>query len=279
MGMIKNRIRTFLLSGLLLCSGKGIAVEADNVSITGEAGVSLNSFNYRELAASGEMIDKETGLLPGLLLGIKLARESWALGAQLELQRARSDYDGQSSAGRALSTRTDEAISNATLRAGKNFSVNRPNDLGLYVHTGLRKWRRDIASVDNVSGLYEIYRWWYVGLGANAALYQNGKFHLDADINFSRLLRPSINVDFRDIYDKPDALKLPATTAWRVALPLRYQLNPASALRIEPYAHGWNISRSAIAPLYRNGVAVGIYTEPASETRLYGVQATWQQLF
>jgi hypothetical protein len=279
MGTIKNTIRTTLYISLLSSAGASMAADRENFSVTGETGLSLNSFNYRELDGSGNLIDKETGLLPGVRLGINAEHGGWHFGGQAEFQRARLDYDGQANTGRKLSTRTDESIWNAMLTAGKHFSINQANDFGMYANAGLRQWRRDIATVGNVSGLYENYRWWHVGLGGNAALYQSGKHRIDADVSVSRSFQPTLGVDFKGVYDKPDTIELPATTGWRVALPWRYQFGPATALRVETYLQAWNISRSAAARLTNNGVAAGSFFEPASETRLYGINAIWLQTF
>jgi hypothetical protein len=86
-------------------------------------------------------------------------------------------------------------------------------------------------------------------------------------------------VDFRGVLDRPEDLSLNVHHDWRVALPWQFNLDPTNSVRIEPYVEKWHIDQTATKTLYRQGVQVGNFFEPASQTQLYGITFNWLHHF
>lgn len=239
----------------------------------------MESFAYRETGLNGQLIDREDGLLPALHLGASTKCSAWDLTASGSLQRARLEYDGRTSGGSKLSSRTLENIREFSLQAGRRFLTGGAHSVGVYGGAGYWRWQRNIAAVGSVSGLDETYRWNYYYIGSNVALLHDKPHLLTADLRWRRMAGGKLKVDFRGVFDHADDLDLKVKDGWRVAVPWQYSLTRTDSLRIEPYWHGWGVRRSAAKPLLRNGVVVGEFFEPASDTRLYGISAIWIHTF
>lgn len=249
--------------------------KATDCVFSAEAGLRMESFEYRETDLYGQLIDREDGLLPALHLGASTKCGAWDLTASGSLQRARLDYDGRTSGGRKLSSRTLENIREFSLQAGRRFLTGGTHSVGVYGGAGYWRWQRNIAAVGSVSGLDETYRWNYYYIGGNVALLENTPHMLMADLRWRRMTRGKLNVDFRGVFDHADNLDLKVKDGWRVAVPWLYSLTRTDSLRVEPYWQGWGVQRSAAKPLLRNGVVVGEFFEPTSDTRLFGISAVW----
>ncbi len=272
---ISPRLVLFYLFALNAFPATGVAAENPGCLITSEAGVVMERFDYAERRDSGELLDRETGLLPGLRAGFDVGCGPWKFAGSAGYQRAQLDYDGQSSGGSKLASRTLEAVREIDLIVGRKFTPSFINAFTIYGGTGYREWRRNIANSGNVSGLDEKYRWGQLIVGGNTSLYQSGPQHIGIDLRWLRMWQPKLAVVFRGLFEAPDDLRLGARNGWRIALPWKYELDTHSAFKLEPYAQGWHIARSAPGPLFRNGVSVGSFFEPASDTRLYGITFNW----
>lgn len=274
-------LHTVFLAGMIIFTVPvSLAAEAEaSCAFSSAAGVKLESFNYRELSESGALIDKETGLLPGLQLGLAADCAQWQYSISAGRQRARLEYDGQTNSGRKLLSRTMENTHEVSAQLGRHFSTGLVNNFDIYAGVGHWQWRREIASVGSVSGLDETYRWRFYYLGGNSAFFQQGANQIMLDIRWLRISRARLSVDFLGVFDKPGDLDLPARNGWRVVIPWQHTLSPVNSIRVEPYAQGWKIRRSGGQPLSRSGVVVGDFFEPASQTRAYGINATWSHLF
>jgi hypothetical protein len=262
----------------LVSTTNSVAAEI-NCVFSSEAGVRLESYEYRETDNNNQLIDKEDGLLPGLALGLAATCNQWEFAVRGVQQRARLEYDGQTNTGRKFLSRTMESIGDLSVQVGRRFLVNDTNSVGVYGGVGYWQWQRNIASGGNVSGLDEKYRWRYYYLGSNVALIEQKPHQLLFDIRWLRMTQAKLSVDFLGVFDKPEDLSLDVRNGWRVAIPWQYMLNLTNTIRVEPYAQGWRIPRSDAKPLSRSGVVVGDFFEPASQTRAYGINATWSHLF
>jgi hypothetical protein len=252
---------------------------ATSCIFSSEAGVRLESYEYREIRDNNVLIDKESGLLPGLQLGLNANCDQWQFSTGAATQQARLEYDGQTNSGRKLASRTQENVSEVSAQVGRRFGISDTNSIGLYGGAGYWQWQRNIASVGIVSGLDEKYRWRFYYLGGNLSLLEKNPHRLMLDMRWLRMTQARLSVDFRGLFDKPDDLELRIQNGWRVALPWQYSLNPTNAIHLEPYVQGWRIPSSAAKPLAKNGIIVGDFFEPASTTRLYGITLNWQHYY
>jgi hypothetical protein len=277
------RVKTiilFLLSNIFSpLSAYGAAEDEKNCTFYSEAGLRMESFYYRESGNNNQLIDKETGLLPGLHLGLSAKCRLWEFGISGGQQRARLEYNGQTNNGIKFLTRTLENINEVSVQVGRRFLLGDVSNIGVYGGAGYWQWQRNIASVGNVSGLDEKYRWRLYFLGSNVALLDNKPQQLLLDLRWLHMEHARLSVDFRGVFDRPEDLPLGTSNGWRVALPWRYNLNPANSMRIEPYAEAWHIAQTGAKKLFRDGVEVGNFLEPRSSTRLYGVTLNWQHSY
>jgi hypothetical protein len=278
-------MRTKIILSLLfrniffLLSITNVAAQEKSCIFSSEAGVRLESYEYRETDDNNQLIDKEYGLLPGLTLGLAATCNQWELAVRGVQQRARLEYDGQTNTGAKFLTRTDENIRDLSAQLGRRFSVGDTNSIGIYGGVGYWQWQRNIASKGRVSGLDEKYRWRYYYLGGNVALIEQKPHQLLFDVRWLRMTQAKLSVDFLGVFDKPEDLSLDVRNGWRVAIPWQYLLDSSNTIRVEPYAQGWRIPRSDAKPLSRNGLIAGDFFEPASQTRSYGFNMTWAHLF
>jgi hypothetical protein len=270
----------FILRSLFFSIAMVSAAKAENAChFSHQLGMKLERFHYRETNSSNQLIDQETGLLPGLTLGAAANCGSWIFSFEAEQQRARLDYDGQSSGGRKILTRTMENIREVSVQAGKRFTISSTDDAVVYGGVGSWRWQRNIEAVGNVAGLDETYRQRFFYLGGNATLFRQAQHQFILDARWLRLVSPTLDVNFKGLYDKTEGLALSAQHGWRVSLPWRYTRDAANAWELEPYAKGWRSNASAAKPLLRNGVVVGDFFEPASDMRQYGIQLSWRHKY
>jgi hypothetical protein len=236
----------------------------------------MESYEYRETDVKNQLIDKEDGLLPGLLLGLGANCQQWEFAIRGSQQSARLDYDGQTNQGAKFLTRTQENIREVSAQVGRRFWVDDANSFGVYGGAGYWRWQRDIAGKVGVSGLEETYRWRFYYLGSNVALIEKNLHQLLLDFRWVNRLQSKISVDIRGSHG--DAT-LNVRNGWRVALPWQYKLNSFNSMHVEPYVESWQIERTETEKLFRGGEKVGVFYEPASKTRLYGITLNWLHHF
>lgn len=244
-----------------------------------QLGVKLERFHYKETNNRDELIDQETGLLPGLNIGASANCGAWIFSASIEQQRARLEYDGQSSGGRKIFTRTMENIREVSVQASRRFAISHADDVSVYSGVGYWRWQRDIEAVGNVAGLDETYRQRFFYLGGDTTLFRQTQHRVALDARWLRLLSPTLDVDFKGLYDTAAGLTLNAQHGWRVSVPWHYRVDEANTWVLAPYATGWRTNVSAAKPLFRKGVVIGDFFEPASTTRLYGIQLSWRHQY
>ncbi|MCU7923289.1 MAG: outer membrane beta-barrel protein, partial [Candidatus Thiodiazotropha sp. (ex Dulcina madagascariensis)] len=152
---------------------------ADNGS-AGSAwlGLTALAFDYEEFGDQGDSLDREQGLLPGLVAGADIEHERWFVGASLSWSSGDADYTSP-----AVDTRTDEDILNLELMAGTRLFAWEEQRLSLIAGVGYRKWRRNIRSTAQAYGLDETYRWGYGLLGLRGEHAFNGLTRLVTDLS------------------------------------------------------------------------------------------------
>jgi hypothetical protein len=117
----------------------------------------LYSFNYQEFNQTNQLLDKETGLLPGLQLAYSHERNNDMIRVQVMLAEGEVDYDGQTQGGTPHTTDTKTQL----FRIATHLYSDQFDLLGARFFFGLQHWRwdRDILTRNNVLGLHEIYTW------------------------------------------------------------------------------------------------------------------------
>lgn len=228
-------------------------------------GATAVDFDYEEFDADDNSLDREEGWLPGVNAGAGLAGERWFVESGLQWSSGRADYHSP-----AVDSETDEQILNLEASAGTPLYAAGRQRASLVAGAGYRKWQRDIHSTPAASGLDETYRWFYWLLGLRGEHGFDARTRVVMDVQLTRTVNPEIKVRFKADYDDA-TLDLGEETAFKASLALHRKLGRRASLWLMPWYERWDLGRSKVEDLYRNGVPVGTVMEPRSETRNYGV--------
>ena len=260
---IKSACITGALFFALLLPIESRADSLQPVSRQFEAGVSMLRFNYTEYNSSGNscigsVCDRELGGMPGLSFRFAKRESGWEVDASASYHRGQVGYNGQLNSGAPYSTRTNETISDVSLRLGHWLESAIP--IMPYAGIGLRHWYRAIQSSNGIPGLNETYDWAYFWAGAAFAVSQHPASALILDIGWLRPLDPSLQVGSQV------NLKPVSRDGMRLMLSARMHLAEQLALTVEPYYEYWELGRSP-------SVISGPYSyyEPDSKTRNLGL--------
>lgn len=230
---------------------------------------SLLDFDYREYGDQGSLLDKESGILPGLILEIGKSKGQWRLSGKLSGHAGGVTYSGQTNGGVPISTVTKQQITDVGLRAEYSFE-NTPRIIkGIYFSAAQHYWRRDIqptrtANGSPVAGLLEKYQWWQLNVGANVLLLRTERSQWMLDFSLMRISDPRISIYFSGLYDDA-SLALGERWGSRVSLPWRHSLGQSTTLLVEPYIERYKLGRSKSVPLSNHGFPIGTLFEPNSE--------------
>jgi Outer membrane protein beta-barrel domain len=267
-----HRLTIFSCSLLLLCSSAHANENSESgITLAGD----IQSFNYREHDNNGNLLDRENGYIPGLLLGMDRSFGPWQLAGQLAYHSGDVTYTGQTTGGVPITTTTNQQVMDAELRAGYRFAQIRQFEPALYFGAGRHEWQRNIhpthtAGGTAVGGLQETYDWWQVFLGTRLSHKQTDAFTWGMDLRVAKIIAPEIKVDFLGVYDNMQ-LKLGERWGYRLEFPMAYAMNSSTTLMLSPYLEQFSFGRSASAPLTSHGVAVGTAHEPDSSSSHYGI--------
>lgn len=238
-------------------------------------GVDAMYFDYREFDEQDILLNKEEGLLPGLVVSAGLDWQNWYGEVNYQYNWGTVDYTGQTTLGTPITTDTEEDIVDINIIVGRYFGKATSYRSAIYAGLGYYYWERDILPVGMVNGLFETYEWSYALLGGKFSLLKSGKGGLLLDIRLRRMLDATMEVDFLG-YENRDNLELDLGEEWsiRVALPYILSLNPQARFSIEPYLTTWFIGRSPDKEVTSGGLPFSppkVAYEPRSETTNVGI--------
>lgn len=236
----------------------------------------LRDFAYKEFDAGGELLDREDGVVPGVILGVSREWRDLHLVVDFSHYGGDVDYDGQTQSGIPITTQTNAQFSSISFRAERRERTTTGRAYGTYVGLGYTRWVRDIESTRTaggtfVQGLLETYTWWTAEVGARVALYQAGSATWQLDARFLYTLYPSVEVDSHGLFDRV-TLEPEGRPGFRVALPWEYGAKgQATRFIAEPWIEYFEFGESDPETITTGGVPVGTALEPRSETRNLGV--------
>jgi hypothetical protein len=238
----------------------------------------LKDFSYKELDTSGDLLDREDGVAPGVILGLSREWRDLFFAVDFSYYGGDVDYDGQTQSGIPITTQTNAQFSDVSFRAERRQRTATGRAYGTYVGLGYHEWVRDIESTRTtggafVQGLLETYTWWTAELGARISLYQAGAGRWQLDARFLYTLDPSVEVDSHGLFDRT-TLEPAGRPGFRVALPWEYGAKgQATGFIVEPWVEYYEFGESDKETITSGGTPVGTAFEPRSETRNFGVSA------
>lgn len=239
-----------------------------NISAT--VGLTVLDFDYREYDQQGTQIDRETGILPGVGVGLQFHRGGLMVEADIAGYGNDVSYDGHTQRGRTLQTRTDELIISGVTRTAYTFAHTQHMHFAIKGMLGLRYWQRNIRSTPEARGLLEVYRWPYVAAGLDIAHRTIGDTSIGIEVAFIKAFASQLTVDFDGRYDRT-TMPLTDGDGFTINLPLAITLGDA-LLTVSAHAELWRFPRSPDHLVTRDGQFSGaIVTEPESQTATYGL--------
>lgn len=182
-------MRIFSIFGITLAfllTGQAKADALFNLELLGK------NFSYTEYATDGDILNRETGYLPGIGLDLSRTSGNTTIGLHGHAYSDRVDYDGQTQAGDPHTTQTNTGFYEIGLFTSIQII---PKKHLLTFGLSQNYWVRDILSKGSVLGLYELYHWNTVRSGYQ---YQTdlGAHHLNFGIEQLWHINNSMDVDF-----------------------------------------------------------------------------------
>jgi hypothetical protein len=254
---LKFKIVVLLLFGFTLV---GI-VHADNRFVFYPG---IMYFDYEETGDDGSFLNGETGPVPGITVALEHRFNPEVTGIVFGgIYTGTVDYDGQTQAGSPFQTDTQADF--FTLGVAAQFPIKYfDNEISLIVDYTYMRWERDIQSRGLVSGLYEVYQWQELFIGAQFFFVEElkGRWSLFGGVFQTR--NSEIEIDLvSDGYGKP-RLSLGSDTGFELGAQWM-EVNNKSKYGFRVSYKNWKFGRSANEISSGNGGSITIY-EPKSET-------------
>lgn len=228
---------------------------------------SLQYYDSREYADSGDRLNREAGWLGGLGARWQKAlspRLTVALGG--EYAPGHVDYDGQTQSGTPFDSTTDIRV----FRLGGDASVCLLACRALF-RGGLTWYARDrnIQGHGGVSGLYEEYRWHEWTLGADWYLDSGRYITLGAEWLY--VADAQMMIDLSDFGGGEPVVSLPDSSGHRIKLAYRFPGRPISLSLV----HEWLAIEASDAIRVRLDSGPALVNEPESRAEHWTFSLHW----
>ena len=288
-----NKRSGLLILISILCFGSGLlrAAETEVSPWSVSAGLSALDFGYTEYSESGHVLDEENGWLKGFKTRLEHTWRESAYFASIEALYLSGtvQYDGRTQIGTPVEARTDESIIDLLTLAGFRNCSLLDRCIRLYAGLGYHYWKRLIhsaytktSSPQPVAGILEYYNWTYATMGIRVpVLKQTQDEGLELDFRLNYMLQAQMEINFLG-YREYDNAKFDLGEDWGIYLGVAYRTSLAKGyiILIEPYYEQWDIKKSNSVEVTRSGAPTGVrFSEPASETRNYGINFSVQMVF
>jgi len=232
-------------------------------------------FDYTELDTNDDVLDQETGWLPGIEAKvIQAITPEWQFGINTSYYQGTVDYNGQTQQGTPHTTITDAVM----FRIGAHVKRVIYRNIHLFVGAQSHRWERDINDNNNISGIDETYKWneYSIGLNSNFSLTQKDIINLE--VSYLLIRNGTIFVDLTRANLGTTTLDLDDGTGARFIFnwtrKYKENLNFGANILFE----GWDFGRSNTKQT-QNSSSIIFVTEPRSETRNIGLQFNIEYLF
>lgn len=239
----------------------------------------LTRFNFVEYDDLQKKAVQERGWLYGGELEARKTFGAFFIEGSAAMHKGTVRYDGLTQSGDPHATLTTETVQDASIQIGRIYEAWRRHDYAIiYAGAGIHQWARDIKTNNDVAGLYEIYTWGYVNVGARGFILRFANVRMMAELNLLRTLFPVMDVSFGGKYDNM-RVKLGEHYGAKFSLPVHIDLTRQFQLGLEPFLEAWDLGRSEHKELTQQGFVAGTMHEPRSESRNYGVNVGLQFRF
>lgn len=238
-------------------------VYADSFELT----PALYYFHYEEFDTNDRLLDKETGVIPGLQLGLDRSIQRGIFQSRAAFFSGEVDYDGQTQAGFPHETDTSTRLIKLGLKwiSGDMTAIPARFFLGFQYWD----WDRDIQTRNGVLGLHEVYTWSELALGLKFESEQNRYAHYWLDISALYILNPKVAVF---LPSSKLSLALGREPGFRVRAGKTWNNDDGMTNSFSLFAEYWEFGRSD--PVFTDDFfgRAGFLVEPRSESFHSGIE-------
>lgn len=222
----------------------------------------LMHFDYKETDTSGNTLNQETGLIPGITLAAALPYRRIDNTFELSVYDGQVDYDGQTQTGQSHQTTTEQSIYRLLYKL--SWSPLSSN-AALYGKTYWQQWDRDIQPSNGVQGLFERYQWWTIEAGAQMPFIKNDSQSLLLELGLLGSINGTIMIDLSDAGFGEPVLDLGNSIGFSGELKYEFKQSNNSSLQFGVLFKTWEFARSNSKTISNGGTTITI-TEPDSTT-------------
>jgi len=222
----------------------------------------LMHFDYKETDLSGNMLNQETGFIPGFTLAAIQPYRRFENSFEFSIHDGQVDYDGSTQNGQAHQTTTEQNIIRLLYKLSWSPSST---EAAFYGKTYWQQWDRDIQPYNGVGGLFERYRWWTVEAGAQLPFIKQDKQNLFWELGLLASLNGTIMIDLSDAGFGSPTLDLGNSIGFSSALKYEFKQTSNSSLQFGVQFKTWEFGRSNSETI-SDGNNTFTITEPDSTT-------------
>lgn len=252
---------------------------ADTTTYSAGIGILTEDFHYVEENDSGDTIDVEDGLLPGVALDLKTVSGNWFIRGEYQLLDGEVDYRANLSNDNVLQSNTDTRIDDISLSLGYSLDSVDNVEYEFSGGLGLRLWVREIQSLPDIAGLKEKYKWPYIQLGVSGTYPFTAKDTGTVLLHVKKAFNSTMDVEFKQgLYDSV-TIDLDEGTGLDIQMLWSHYLDDKTHLEIGPYLRYWWFDKSDATALTKDNVPVGLVYEPTNKTRSLGLRLSLLMTF
>ena len=219
-------------------------------------------FDYEETDISGNVINQETGFIPGLSLSAAQAFNSVNNTFKISAYDGQVDYDGQTQSGLPHETTTEETIYRMLYKLSWSPASSQSS---LYGEAGWQQWDRDIQPTNGVLGLFERYRWWSLEAGIQLPFIKSDSQDLSLQLGMLTTFNGTIMIDLTEAGYGNHTLDLGDDFGFSGELNYRYRQARHSSLQLGLQVRTWDFGKSN-SKIITNGLVFKSIYEPDSTT-------------
>ena len=229
---------------------------------------SLLHFDYTEFSTTDEVLDTESGWLPGLEVRLSHAISSdWFINIHTAYYQGTVYYHGQIQSGIPHSTDTKMKL----IRLGARVERSVIENTHLFIGAQTHQWQRNIQDNNNISGLDETYKWFEYSIGLNSAIPVTQKDIINLEAGFLFIRNATIDVDLSKVDLGTATLDIGDGTGGRLNATWTHQHINNTRYGISVFFEAWQFGRSNTKQT-EGGSSIVFVTEPRSETRNIGLK-------
>ncbi len=260
-----------IITSAVLISHSTLSVAETQLTIS----PTLLHFDYTEFSTTDQVLDRETGWLPGIGARLQHAITSnWLVSINTSYYQGTVDYNGETQQGTPHTTDTDTNLLRIGARVDRLIYENTYLFAGFQAH----QWKRDINDNNNISGIDETYEWHEYSIGLNADFTITQKDIINFEASLLLIRDGTIFVDLSRVNLGTTTLDLGDGTGARLNLGWRHQHKKHINYELGLFFEGWEFGRSNTKQT-QNSSSIIFVTEPRSETRNIGLNFNIEYMF